>query len=100
VTRRTGEIGIRMALGARPGSVVWLVIREALGHTALGAVVGFAAVAISAKLIASLLYGVQPNDPGTAVLSVAVLAAVCAVACWIPARRASRLDPMRALREE
>ena len=100
VSRRTGEIGIRMALGAQRGSVVWLVIREAMGHIAAGTVVGMAAVAASSKLIASLLYGVPPNDPATMLLAVTALGLVCALAAWIPARRASRLDPMAALREE
>jgi ABC-type antimicrobial peptide transport system permease subunit len=100
VARRTSEIGIRMALGAPGGSVVWLVIREAMGHTMIGAVVGIAAVAASSKLIASLLYGVRPNDPLMMVAAVGALASVCAAAAWIPARRASRLDPMVALREE
>ena len=100
VSRRTGEIGIRMALGAQRGSVVWLVIREAMGHIAAGALVGMAAVAASSKLIASLLYGVPPNDPATMLLAVTALGLVCALAAWIPARRASRLDPMAALREE
>jgi len=71
-----------------------------MGHTAAGAVAGIAAVVASSKLIESLLYGVRPNDPGTIVASVAALAAVCASAAWLPARRASRLDPMTALREE
>jgi len=100
VSRRTSEIGVRMALGAQPGNVVWLVVREAMGHTAAGAVAGVAAVAASSKLIESLLYGVRPNDPATIVASVVALAAVCAGAAWLPARRASRLDPMTALREE
>jgi ABC-type antimicrobial peptide transport system permease subunit len=100
VSRRTSEIGIRMALGARRGSVVWLVIREAMGHTAAGAMAGIAAVVASSKLIASLLYGVRANNPATMLLAVVALALVCAAAAWIPARRATRLDPMAALREE
>jgi predicted permease len=100
VSRRTSEIGVRMALGAQPGNVVWLVVREAMGHTTVGAVVGIAAVAATSKLIVKLLYGVHPDDPATIVAAVLTLAAVCAAAAWIPARRASRLDPMTALREE
>jgi ABC-type antimicrobial peptide transport system permease subunit len=100
VTRRTGEIGVRMALGAQRGNVVWLVVREAMGHTVIGAIVGIMAVAVSSRLIASLLYGVKPNDPAMMFAAVAVLALVCAAAAWLPARRASRLDPMVALREE
>jgi predicted permease len=100
VARRTSEIGIRMALGAPRVSVIWLVIREALGSTAVGAGVGMAVVAAASKLIASLLYGVHPHDPATMILAVAVLGLVCLIAAWIPARRACRLDPMAALREE
>ena len=100
VTRRTSEIGVRMALGAQRGNVVWLVIREAMGHTAIGAIAGILAVVASSKLIASLLYGVKPNDPAMMFGAVAVLALVCAAAAWLPARRASLLDPMVALREE
>ncbi|HLJ45086.1 MAG TPA: ABC transporter permease [Bryobacteraceae bacterium] len=100
VARRISEIGIRMALGAQRSNVIWLVVREAMGHTAFGAAVGTAAVFVSAKLIASLLYGVRPHDPVAMLLAIAALAAVCAVAAWVPARRASRLEPMVALREE
>jgi ABC-type antimicrobial peptide transport system permease subunit len=78
----------------------WLVVREVMGHTAGGTVAGIAAVALSSKLIASLLYGVRPNNPATLLEAVAALALVCIAAAWIPARRASRLDPMVALREE
>ena len=76
VSRRTGEIGVRMALGASRSSVIWLVVREALGHLAVGAVAGIAAVAASSELIASLLYGVRPNDPATMIAAVAALALV------------------------
>jgi predicted permease len=100
VARRTSEIGIRMALGAQRGSVIWLVVREAVEHTTAGAAAGIVAVAASSKLIASLLYGVRPNDPGTVLAAVSALALVCGAAAWIPARRASKLDPMAALREE
>ena len=100
VSRRTSEIGVRMALGAQRAAVVRMVLREALGHTLAGAVVGLVAVAASAKVIASLLYGVKPNDPWTMSLAVIALGLVCAIAAWMPARRASKLDPMVALREE
>jgi predicted permease len=100
VARRTSEIGIRMALGAQRANVIWLVIREAMGSTAVGAVAGIAAVAAASKLIASLLYGVHAHDPATMLLAVAALGLVCLIAAWIPARRACRLDPMTALREE
>jgi predicted permease len=100
VARRTSEIGIRMALGAQRASVVWLVIRGAMAHTVTGAIAGIAAVLATSKAIASLLYEVRPNDPATLALAVTALALVCAAAAWLPARRASRLDPMDALREE
>jgi putative ABC transport system permease protein len=100
VARRTSEIGIRMALGAQRGSVIWLVIREAMGSAAVGAVMGLVVVAAASKLIVSLLYGVKEHDSTTMVLAVAALGVVCATAAWIPARRACRLDPMTALREE
>jgi predicted permease len=100
VSRRTGEIGIRMALGAQRGAIRWLVVRETLSHTAIGVLVGAGIVLVFSKLLTTLLYGIKPNDPSTMVLAIAVLAMVCAAAAWIPARRATRLDPMAALREE
>ncbi|HEY3741691.1 MAG TPA: ABC transporter permease [Bryobacteraceae bacterium] len=100
VTRRTNEIGVRMALGAQRSDVIWLVIRQAMGQTAFGAAAGIAVVIASSRLIASLLYGVRPNDPAMMIAAVAALALVCAGAAWIPARRATRLDPVVALREE
>jgi len=100
VTRRTGEIGIRMALGAQRPSVVWLVVREAMGHTIAGMAVGVAIVLASSRLVKSLLFDVRPNDPATIAAAVGLLALVCGVAAALPARRASRLDPMQALRED
>lgn len=100
VTRRTGEIGIRMALGARGREVVWLVLRGTIGLVGLGTAVGIAAVIAASRLVRSLLYGVQPNDPGNLILAVCTLFLVAALAAYIPARRASHLDPTVALREE
>ena len=100
VARRTNEIGIRMALGARNRSVLWLVLREALLLVAIGLVVGvFASLALT-KTAASLLYELKPNDPLTIALATFLLATVAAVAGYLPARRAARVDPMTALREE
>ncbi len=100
VARRTNEIGIRMALGARNRSVLWLVLREALLLVAIGLVIGvFASLALT-KTAASLLYELKPNDPLTIALATLLLAAVAIVAGYLPARRASRVDPMTALREE
>jgi ABC-type antimicrobial peptide transport system permease subunit len=100
VARRTGEIGVRMALGAQRRNVVSLVVREAIGQVTIGIAVGVIAVLATARLVASLLYGIRPNDPGNLLLAVAVFLLVAAAAAYLPARRASRLDPLLALREE
>ena len=100
VARRTNEIGIRMALGARSRSVLWLVLREALMLVAIGLVIGVLASLAVTKTAASLLYELKPNDPLTIALATLLLAAVAALAGYIPARRAARVDPMMALREE
>ncbi len=100
VSRRTGEIGIRMALGAQRGSVVWLVVRQVMAHITLGGAIGVAAVLLSSHVVKNLLYNVRPNDPGTIAAAVSALLLVCIIAAAIPARRATQLDPMQALREE
>ena len=100
VARRTNEIGIRMALGARNRSVLWLVLREALLLVVIGLVVGVVASLVVTKTAASLLYELKPNDPLTIGLATFLLAAVAVLAGYLPARRASRVDPMIALREE
>jgi predicted permease len=100
VMRRTSEIGVRVALGARRTSVVWLVVREAMVHTLTGIAVGVAVVLGASKVVRSLLYDLKPNDPATIAAAVGVLVFVCALAAALPARRAARLDPMQALREE
>ncbi len=100
VRQRTREIGIRMALGAERGTVVGLVTGHGMRWTGIGLVVGLAASFAVAKLIAGFLYGVGPADP-TAFVGIALLLIGTAyVACYIPARRASRIDPLVALREE
>ena len=100
VARRTNEIGIRMALGARGRSVLWLVLREALLLVAIGLVVGVLASLALTRTAASLLYELKPNDPLTITLAALLLATVAALAGYLPARRAARVDPMIALREE
>ncbi|HLI34335.1 MAG TPA: ABC transporter permease, partial [Terriglobia bacterium] len=98
VTRRTQEIGIRMALGATPGNVQLLVLRATLRLALIGVAIGVAASLAVARLIASLLFGITPSDPVTFAAIVVILASVAILAGYIPARRASRIDPMSALR--
>jgi len=100
VARRTNEIGIRIALGARGRSVLWLVLREALVLVLIGLVVGVLASLAVTKTAASLLFELKPNDPLTITLATLLLALVALFAGYLPARRASRVDPMVALREE
>ena len=100
VARRTNEIGIRMALGAQGRSVLWLVLREALVLVVIGLTIGLVAASMVTKTAASLLYELKPNDPLTIALATLLLAVVAVLAGYFPARRASRVDPMVALREE
>ncbi len=100
VTRRKGEIAIRMALGAPRNSVVRLMLRDVAVLLTLGMLAGLAASLAAGRLVASLLYGVRPRDPVQIAGAVVILAAATAAAAYLPARRAARLDPMAALREE
>jgi len=100
VARRTREIGIRMALGAFQGDVIWMVMREVLALVCVGLAAGLAGAFLLAKLIQSQLYGVTTYDPVTVALAALGLAAVACLAGYIPALRASRIDAMRALRYE
>ena len=100
VTRRTREIGIRIALGARQVSVQRMVLREALSLALLGIVIGLPCVLVASRMIASLLFGVSPRDPFTVAIVILVLLAVSVLASWLPARRAMRVDPIIALRYE
>jgi predicted permease len=100
VARRIPEMGIRMALGARRASVVWLVLREALILVLIGLVIGIPLVSAAARLVTSLLFGVSPTDPATLAATAVLMLSIAIVAAYLPARRASRVDPMGALRYE
>jgi predicted permease len=100
VARRTNEIGIRMALGAQGANVLWLVLRESLTLVLIGLVLGLLSSLASTKTAATLLFGLKPNDPLTITLASLLLIIVAVVACYLPAHRAARVDPMTALREE
>jgi hypothetical protein len=98
VRARTREIGIRLALGARPASVRRLVLREGLGLVLVGAACGAPLALALGRGLRGMLYGLSPADPVTFLAVLALLAAVATIAIWTPARRASRVDPVRALR--
>ena len=100
VQQRTQEIGIRMALGAKPSDVLRMVLRHGLLLCIVGIAAGISGAFAVIRLMKSLIFGVSPTDPVTFVGVAVLLAAVAFTACWIPARRASRVDPMVALRHE
>ena len=100
VSRRKSEIGIRMALGQQRQSVTWLMLRDVLVLLVAGLALGLITSLSAGRLVASLLYGIKSNDPVQLALAVLVLAAAATLAAYLPARRAARLDPMAALRQE
>jgi len=100
VARRTNEIGIRMALGAKGGNIAWMVLRETLVLVVAGLALGVPAALLSARLISTQLFGLSPTDPLTLIGAGVVLTFVALLAGYVPARRASRVDPLTALRYE
>jgi putative ABC transport system permease protein len=100
VARRTGEIGIRMALGAQRAQVLMLVQRQGVALVLIGLAIGLAGALALTRLMTSLLFRVQATDPITFMLVAAVLIAVSLGACLVPARRAAKVDPIVALRYE
>lgn len=100
VARRTNEMGVRMVLGARPWSLRWMVLRQAMTPVAVGLVLGLAAAMAAGRIVASMLYEVSPRDPATIAAVVAALCAVALAACWAPTQRAAKVDPLESLRCE
>ena len=100
VARRTSEIAVRIALGARPSRVVAMIVRETAGVVTIGVLAGGALAFAASRFIAGSLFGVEPRDPATFALAAAVLLVVAGVAAYLPARRASKLEPVAALRSE
>jgi putative ABC transport system permease protein len=100
VTERTREIGVRTALGASRGSILTMVVRQGMGLTVLGALLGLAGAVATSRVIVTLLFGVSRLDPLTYFGVVVLLIGVAGVACWVPAWRAARIDPAITLRVE
>jgi len=100
VVRRTREIGVRMAIGARGLDVLRMVLREALGLVVAGVLVGLVAAFLTMKLLASILFGLNPNDPLTMTIAAILLLVIALLAGWLPALRAARIDPVVALRHD
>jgi ABC-type antimicrobial peptide transport system permease subunit len=98
--QRTREIGLRVAMGASHGSIMTMVVREGMALVVIGVVVGLATALALRRAIATLLYGISPTDPATLGATTALLLAVALVACYLPARRATTMDPLAALRAD
>jgi ABC-type antimicrobial peptide transport system permease subunit len=99
VNRRRREFGVRMALGASQRSVLGLVLREGMSLVMTGVAIGFAASLAIGRLLSGMLYGVNASDPASVAGAALVLSAVALLACYVPARRATRVDPITALRD-
>ncbi len=100
VSRRTREIGIRVALGAEPSNVLWMVLRDSLAMLAIGTIVGLSAAMTLTRYEESLLFGVKPQDPVTIAGAVLLLSLVTILAGLVPAKRAARVPPIEALKQE
>ncbi|MGA6953816.1 MAG: FtsX-like permease family protein, partial [Candidatus Acidiferrales bacterium] len=100
VARRTSEIGVRMALGAHPRDILRLVVGQGMRLTLTGLLLGIAAALTTGSLLANILFGVKQTDPLTFLVVSAILLSAAVLACYLPARRAMRLDPITALRDE
>jgi hypothetical protein len=100
VVRRTGEIGVRMALGAQLRDVLWLVVGKGLRMAVIGTAIGLVGAFAVTRLLASVLPELRSSDPLVILFVAALLLAIAIIACWVPARRAARVDPMVALRNE
>jgi putative ABC transport system permease protein len=99
-SQRVPEIGVRMALGASAGEVMRLILRQSLVMIGAGIAIGMSAALAAGRYLAHLVQGMQPTDPSTFAITISVLALAALFASLIPARRASRIDPMRALRQD
>jgi ABC-type antimicrobial peptide transport system permease subunit len=100
VSRRTREIGIRMALGARSGNVAGLVVRQGMVLAMIAMVLGWPVAWMLSRFASSFLYGIEPHDMVTFVAVPVFLGLIALIACWLPARRAALVDPVKALRTE
>jgi ABC-type antimicrobial peptide transport system permease subunit len=100
ITRRTLEIGLRMALGARPVDIARPILRQALLLSLAGVAVGLPVALVLTRFVRSMVYGIEPHDPVTLIVGAATMIIVTVLAAWIPIRRATGIDPMEALRYE
>jgi putative ABC transport system permease protein len=99
-SQRTHEVGVRLALGAQPHDILQLALGEGMRIVAIGMLAGLVGAAIMTRLFRSMLFGIGPADPATFAAVAAILGGVAFIACYIPAQRATRVDPLVALREE